>query len=58
MENIQNKLFLFKIALDFHEKRNASPRRYANRLFNKLAYGCISWYVFLFSFKYPYYDFS
>lgn len=33
----------FQIALDFHEKRNASPRRYANRLFNKLAYGCISW---------------
>jgi diacylglycerol kinase (ATP) len=31
-----------QIALDFHEKRNASPRRYANRLFNKLAYGCIS----------------
>ena len=33
----------FQIALDFHEKRNASPRRYANRVFNKLAYGCISW---------------
>ncbi|CAF0907469.1 unnamed protein product [Adineta ricciae] len=31
-----------QIALDFHEKRNASPRRYANRVFNKLAYGCIS----------------
>ncbi|CAM4973371.1 unnamed protein product, partial [Rotaria socialis] len=31
-----------QIALDFHEKRNASPRRYANRIFNKLAYGCIS----------------
>ncbi|CAF0765312.1 unnamed protein product [Adineta steineri] len=35
-----------QIALDFHEKRNASPRRYANRLFNKLAYGCISCHTF------------
>ncbi|CAF3470945.1 unnamed protein product [Rotaria socialis] len=31
-----------QIALDFHEKRNASPGCYANRIFNKLAYGCIS----------------
>jgi hypothetical protein len=38
-------LLSIQIALDFHEKRNASPRRYANRVFNKLAYGCISWYV-------------
>ncbi|CAF4326061.1 unnamed protein product [Rotaria sp. Silwood2] len=31
-----------QIALDFHEKRNANPGCYANRIFNKLAYGCIS----------------
>ncbi|CAF4679557.1 unnamed protein product [Rotaria sp. Silwood1] len=31
-----------QIALDFHLKRNANPGRYANRIFNKLAYGCIS----------------
>ncbi|CAF0950543.1 unnamed protein product [Rotaria sordida] len=31
-----------QIALDFHEKRNANPSFYANRIVNKLAYGCIS----------------
>ncbi|CAF0938487.1 unnamed protein product [Rotaria sp. Silwood1] len=31
-----------QIALDFHEKRNANPRCFANQMLNKLAYGCIS----------------